>query len=174
MFFNRHIKQGKEIGQQTLGMLKSASIGTSFGLVDDFSPPSDFFYDPYINGFLASYVGNIMAFGLSANSWSTKKKGECVTSAFSEIDPSNTLNKGLIKEIELDQDEVQRGVNDGATVVGLMHNKLKPDDPDPKVKEAKELSEVLAKQEKGSSPHEHWGAAALLVTIRQYINEKWG
>ena len=174
MFFKRHLKQGREIGQNTLAMLKSASMGTSFESFDGFNPPSDFFNDAYINGFLTSYVGNAMAFGLGANSWSREKKGECVYSAFSEIDPTNILHKGLIREIELDQAELERGLNDGTTVMGLTYQKLKSDDPDPKVIEAKKLAEDLANQNAGSSPDEHLAAAALLVTLRQHIQSKWG
>jgi len=173
MFFNRHLKQGDEIGEMTLTMLKTATLGTSVNPNEVFNPPPDFFLDSYVVGFLTSYVGWAMDFGFGSANWSTTKKGECIGRAFAVIDPSGNLYKGLVKKIPLEETLHARGGNDGTTVMAITYGKLRADDEDPKVIEAKGLAEEMASSMPQQSAQEHFPKTAYLVTIRQYIQEKW-
>ena len=74
MFFNRHIKQGEEIGYVTLQMLSSATLATKFNTVADFQPTEEFFTDGYVAGFVLNYVSLTIVFGFGAQNWSTTKK----------------------------------------------------------------------------------------------------
>ena len=173
MFFNRHLKQGDEIGEKTLTMLTTATFGTSLNPNTVFNPPTDFFLDSYVVGFLTSYVGWAIHFGLGGANWSTTKKGECIGRAFAVIDPSLNLQKGLLKEIPLEEALHTRGGNDGTTVMAITFGKLRADDEDPKVIEARELAEEMANFMPQQTAQEHLPNTAALVTIRQYIQEKW-
>ena len=173
MFFNRHLKQGDEIGEVALTMLKTATLGTSVNPNEVFNPPPDFFLDSYVVGFLTSYVGWAMDFGLGSANWSTTKKGECIVRAFAVIDPKLNLQKGLLKEIPLEETLHARGTNDGTSVMLMTFGKLRADDKDPKVIEAKELAEKMASSTPQQTAQEHLPNTAALVTIRQYIQEKW-
>ena len=176
MFFKRHIKQGEEIGNLINSLLKSVITG---GVLDNnpygkFTPPVDFFADSYVGGFIHSYAGYAINWGLGGKNWSSSKKGECVISALKTVDPTGILGKSLIGQIERDQSLYQKGANDGTTVIGLMYGKLKPDDPDPKVTAAKKLAAELVATGAAASQSEALASAAAIVTLREYIQDKWG
>ena len=74
MFFNRHIKQGKQLGHTTLQMIASASLGSAINSDGDFDPPEDFYKDSYIAGFVLNVVGLGISFGLGGANWASTKK----------------------------------------------------------------------------------------------------
>jgi len=174
MFFNRHVKQGKEIGQNTLQMLSSATMATKFDKMGKFYPTEEFFSDPYIAGFLTNFIGFTIVFGLGGGSWSSTKKGECIISAFAEIDPYHKLRKILIGDLVVDGDLHKAGANDGATACGVMFHKLKSTDQDPKYLEAKALAEDMQSFNTGATFQENMSSAVIIVTLRNYIQKKWG
>lgn len=175
MFFNRHIKQGKEIGELINGNIQSCLVGIKTGYDENgrYIIPDDFFTDSYICGFIHVYVGLIIDFGLGGSNWSKTKKGECVISALDFIDTNGTLRRKLIDDIGRDQYLYQNGTNDAVTVAGLMFGKLKPDDPDAKVIAANSMARELMKTEPTMSDNEALVAAAVLVTLREYIHQNW-
>ena len=178
MFFNRHIKQGKEIGQNTLQMLTSATMATEFDDMGSFKPTKEFFTDPYVSGFITNFVGFSIVFGLGGGNWSTTKKGECIAEAFKEIDPYDQLIQILTGKLKVDQEQNKAGLNDGATAVGVIFKKLKADDQDPKYLEAKSLAEDMQNFSRGGSipmetQHDSLSSAVIMVTLRDYIQNKW-
>ena len=173
MFFKRHIKQGEEIGHVTLQMLSSATLTTKFNTVADFQPTEEFFIDGYVAGFVLNYVSLTIVFGLGAQNWSTTKKGECIKSALSVIDPFGCLMKILIGDMHVDKELQEKGSHDATTAIGIAFQKLKQDDPDPKYQEAKEIAADLQKYNKGSTYQDNLASAAVLVTLRQYIQKRW-
>lgn len=176
MFFRRHIKQGEEIGNLINAMLQSVITGSALdnNPYGRFAPPADFFADSYVCGFIHNYAGYAINWGLGGTSWSSKKKGECVITVLKTVDPTGVLDQSLIGKIERDQSLYQQGANDGTTVIGLMYGKLKPDDPDPKVSNAKKLAAELVATGAAASQSEALASAALIVTLRQYVQDKWG
>ena len=173
MFFNRHIKQGKQLGNTTLQMITSASLGSAINSDGDFDPPEDFYKDSYIAGFVLNVVGLGISFGLGGASWASTKKGECTLYALNEIDTSGDLKKALLRQMPLDEALLEKGLQDGATVMGLTYQKLKADDPDPKVVEAKKLAKDLTTSMPNNTYNENLATAALAVTLREYIQGKW-
>ena len=176
MFFKRHIKQGEEIGNLINSLLQSVITGSALdnNPYGKFTPPVDFFADSYVGGFIHNYAGFAINWGLGGTNWSSNKKGECVISALSTVDPTGILGKSLIGQIERDQSLYQQGANDGTTVIALMYGKLKPDDPDPKVSAAKKLAAELVATGAASSQSEALVSAGAIVTLREYIQNKWG
>lgn len=174
MFFNRHIKQGKQIGQSTLQMLESATLATKFEDFNGFRPTEEFFSDAYVAGFLSNFIGFSIVFGLGGGNWSSTRKGECINSAFDEIDPYGLLRQILIGNLKVDQQLHQAGLNDGTTAIGVIYKKLRPDDQDAKYLEAQELAEEMQSFNSGSSLHDNLSSAIIIVTLRAYIQNKWG
>ena len=118
MFFNRHIKQGKQLGHTTLQMIASASLGSAINSDGDFDPPEDFYKDSYIAGFVLNVVGLGISFGLGGANWASTKKGECTLYALNEIDTGGDLKKALLRQMPLDEVLLEKGLQDGATVWG--------------------------------------------------------
>ena len=154
MFFNKHLKQGKEIGKVALGIIKPTFLGTDYFIGDNLFPPIKLFEDRYVVGFFTSYVTTIINFVLGGKNWSAKKKGECIIEALEVIDPSQTLinnhlnlskSNSYIQELRADK-EFMRGGNDAETLVGVAYNYLKPDDPDPILTKAKSLAPSFEKE----------------------------
>ena len=176
MFFKRHIKQGEEIGNLINSLLQSVITGSALdnNPYGRFTPPADFFADSYVNGFIHTYTSYAIIWGFGGASWSTTKKGECAVSTMETVDPTGVLRKSLVGEIKRDQSLYQQGCNDGSTVIGLTYGKLKPDDPDPKVAAAKKLAGELVAQRAVTSKTEALASAAAIVTLREYIQVKWG
>ncbi|MDB2605932.1 hypothetical protein N9Y41_04465 [Planktomarina temperata] len=173
MFFNRHIKQGKEIGQNTLQMLTSATQATEFDEMGRFKPTKEFFADPYVSGFLINFIGFTITFGLGGGNWSSSKKGECIASALSVIDPYNQLKQILIGNLKVDQEQQKTGLNDGATAIGVIYKTLNENDQDPKYIEAKSLAEEMHSFNSAISLQDSLSSAIMIVTLREYIQKRW-
>ena len=75
MFFNQHVKQGREVGAEGLKLLKNCFEGTRYVQGDDFNPPHDLFDDLYIRGYFTSYFGYIKDFAYGGEAWSSQRKG---------------------------------------------------------------------------------------------------
>ena len=184
MFFNRHIKQGEELGESGLTMIKQCFDGSQYLNGEIFSPPSNFFDDLYIRGFLTSWIGYLIEFAFGGSSWSSQKKGECSIAAMMIIDPSSALKNhhlsladpAILRSVA-DSKDFQNGQNGAISLVGTVYKRLPEDDPDPVLKEAKSLAETLSKNQQalGMSMGEGsaLGAALVMVTIRRHIRDNW-
>ena len=147
MFFNTHLKKGRELGVAVRQLMTTASIGT--GYFDDAGGfnnpvPEEFFDDLYIRGFILVSCSLLMKFQLGGANWSHQKSGECLAEALQVIDPSGHLWK---KHISLTADDANHpsfdsGRQAATTLFGVVHNKLRPDDPDPLLREAKAFVEA--------------------------------
>ena len=142
LFFNTHIKKGKEIGLAVRGMLSTACIGTGF--LENVSPkplPKSFFEDLYISAFTIVSCSLLMKYQMGGLNWSHEKSGECIAEALQIIDPTGQLWKfhlGITQEF-VEQAEFLRGREAGTTVFGVIHGKLRPDDPDPLLAAARKM-----------------------------------
>ena len=76
--------------------------------------------------------------------------------------------------MDVDKELHQKGSHDSTTAIGIAFQKLKQDDPDPKYQEAKEIAAELKKYSKGSTYQDNLASAAVLVTLTQYIQKRWG
>ena len=145
MFFNSHINKGREIGNSVRELLTSACAGT--GWFNDGEPtasaPKHFFDDLYIRGFTVSMCAMMMNFLLGGQNWSSEKKGACIKEAFQIIDPSGHLwHLHITTTLALaDEPKLIEGREAATTLFGAMNNKLRPDDPDPLLADARILSE---------------------------------
>ena len=142
MFFNSHIKKGREIGAAVQGMLSTACIGTGF--FDPVAPkplPESFFNDAYIRAFTIISCSLLMKYQMGGMNWSQEKSGTCIGEALHVIDPTGHLwSLHLATSAELvEQPDFINGREAAATVYGVIHGVLRPDDPDPVLAEAKKL-----------------------------------
>ena len=186
MFFNKHKKQGAEVGKAALEtIVKKAFIGTQFYDDINFNPPEGMFNDKYIRGYFTNYIDLHIIFIFNGRNWDSRKKGEFLLEAFDKIDPSQTLSKNHLqmgRDISLalelrDDNSFKKGQEDSTTFVGTLFNKLRPDDPDPVLEKARKLAPKLAKENIAlglpSSENLDLATAVYMLTFYEYIKENW-
>lgn len=169
MFFNSHIKKGREIGAAVRGMLSTACIGTGF--FDPVAPkplPETFFDDYYIRAFTIVSCSLLMKYQMGGANWSQEKSGRCIGEALHVIDPTGHLWRlHLATTVELvEQPDFINGREAAATLYGVIHDVLRPDDPDPVLAEAKKLVEA-------SDGMIDLAFATTQLTIIDYIKKKY-
>ena len=185
MFFNRHIKQGRELGNAGRIMLMQSLESTQYRGRFTLHPPDDFFDNLYIRGFLDTWISFLISVAYGGANWSEKKKGRCSIEAMLTIDPSGKLKRHFVALIDPEvRDQIwssepyREGYNAAILVVGAAYNRLYPDDPDPILAEAKPLAIMIEKssiqdlyplQNKISS----LAAAITILTINKYVTDKW-
>ena len=187
MFFNKHIKQGEQLGSECLAMIKRCFAfdrGLDFEQ-NTFTPPADFFDDLYIRGFIASWIAYLIEFDFNGVNWKTEKKGECVHAAMKTIDPSGKLYDHhlslvdlAVRERVLGSDDFKKGQNDAISWVGTLYQRLPENDPDPLIQEAKQLAKTLDKEVHPIGTRQErtlgaLGAAFFMLTIFKYVKRKW-
>ena len=186
MFFNSHKKKGREAGNTALNIIiKKSFIGTKYFDDVTFSPPSNFYEDKYIRGFITNYLDLLRMFAFNGKGWSVTKKGEFLLEAFNIIDPTNTLkNKHMEMAMDInialefrDNVKSRQGYEDSTSFVAIAYNKLKPDDPDPIIVEARKLAPKLAEQNENlgvtGNENEHLATAIYMLTFYKYVREIW-
>ena len=142
LFFNTHVKKGKEIGTAVRGILSTACIGT--GYFDPVAPkqlPSNFFEDNYVRAFTTVTCALLMKYQMGGMNWSTEKSGECIAEALHFIDPTDELwrlHLDTTPEV-VEQPDFVSGREAATTLYGVIHGKLRLDDPDPVLAEAKKI-----------------------------------
>lgn len=125
----------------------------------------------------------LIDFAFNGSGWSSTKRGEFYKEAFSIIDPTDSLwkqsiemgkNPGIHSQLMENQD-YKNGIQDGTTYIGVLYNKLKPDDPDPILVKARELAPQLEKQNEsiGLGGGDHLGVAVYMLTFYKYVQDKW-
>ena len=183
MFFNRHKKQGKEIGLVARNLLK-LQFSEDLLLGDEFKIPNGFFEDPYIRAFLGTFIGHLMNYAIGGANWSQQRKGECFLEAIQIVDPSGEYKRIFLSsgadrvglEKLINDPSYQRGQNDAVTLVGITYNLLSPDDDDPIILEAKKLAPKLAQITSGifeEDPSSDLSLAVTELTINKHIKENW-
>lgn len=172
MFFSQHKRLGTQTGQGVWQTLQTASLTSSLGSKGFFDPPSEFYFDSYISGFVIGAVTGSLIAGAKGSRWSSKKKGEFMMCALEVVDPSLTVAKIFLGDLSVsDQNLHAEGNTDGLSVSMAVYNGLKPDDPDPKVVMAREMAEMFSGTlgSKGDL-----GGALISLTIQKYMAERWG
>ena len=187
IFFNRHLKIGKEIGKATRKSIILPFV--VYGKDQNFVPPPEFLTDMYIYGYITASISNLMDYAFGGKNWNHQKKGECIMEALKVVDPTEFLLmfhvenvEGTEKILKLNENkEFKRGINDLTTIFGVAYGLLKPDDPDPILKSARKLAEgtksltsILGKSNdpKVNERSSLAGAVAAL-TLHVHIKNKW-
>ena len=133
------------MGHSVRDLLTSACAGTGwFDDADLNKPvPKTFFEDLYIRGFITTTCGHMMNYLLGGQNWSSEKKGACIAEAFEIIDPTGQLWQLHITTTAslTNEPELINGREAATTLFGVMNNKLRHDDPDPLLAQARVLSE---------------------------------
>ncbi len=182
IFFNRHLKIGKEIGKAARQSIIQPFV--AYGKSPNFVPPPEFLTDMYIYGYTTGSIGMMIDYAFSGKNWNKEKKGECIMEALKVVDPTEFLLMfhvenvdGTEKILKLNENkEFKRGINDLATAFGVAYGLLKPDDPDPILKAARKLAEgtksltsFLGKSNERSS----LAGAVAALTLHVHIRKKW-
>ena len=182
IFFNRHLKIGKEIGKATRKSIIQPFV--VYGKDQNFVPPPEFLTDMYIYGYITGSIGQMIDYAFGGKNWNKQKKGECIMEALKVVDPTEFLLMfhvenvgGTEKILKLNENkEFKRGINDLATAFGVAYGLLKPDDPDPILKAARKLAEgtksltsFLGKSNERSS----LAGAVAALTLHVHIRKKW-
>ena len=186
MFFNRHIKQGKEAGSGALTFIEKSFYNSKYHDGMKFTPPHDLFDDMYIYGFCSNFITTILNYVIGGKKWDYKKKVEFIQEAFYVIDPTgNLLNKhleisndnNLIEELKVDKNFIPG--NDAAlNLVGVLFGIFKEDDPDPMIIEAKQIADS---QETlytsigiyNDNPNVSIATAVAMLSLFPYVKKEW-
>ena len=182
IFFNRHLKIGKEIGKAARQSIIQPFV--AYGKSPNFVPPPEFLTDMYIYGYTTGSIGMMIDYAFSGKNWNKEKKGECIMEALKVVDPTEFLLMfhvenvdGTEKILKLNENkEFKRGINDLATAFGVAYGLLKPDDPDPILKSAKKLAEgtkSLTYFFGQSNERSSLAGAVVALTFHAYIRQKW-
>lgn len=180
IFFNSHKKTGREIGATIKQTIHQIFIGYNKAV------PEKIYQDKYIYGYITASATNLMAYVFGGKDWSQQKKGECIIEALSIIDPSgklldfhvdNNVDPEKFKKLNSNKD-FKQGMNDATTFIGVVYGFLKPDDPDPILKEAKKMSEKTEDMSYmfgggDRSPNAHLGGCVTMLTLFGYIKKKY-
>ena len=184
IFFNNHKKNGREAAAVLLDLvIKKSFTLTPYFDETNFIPPNNFYKDKYVRAYISNFIDLLSTFAFNGKSWSKTKRGEYMFEAFSTIDPSNILWKQLTEMSEnIDEaiklrnnKDYRQGLEDSTTFLGVTYNKLKHNDPDPILAEARKLAPQLEKQNAslGLGSGDHLPAAILMLTFVKYVKEKW-
>ena len=182
IFFNRHLKIGKEIGKATRKSIIQPFV--VYGKDQNFVPPPEFLTDMYIYGYITGSIGQMIDYAFGGKNWNKQKKGECIMEALKVVDPTEFLLMfhvenvgGTEKILKLNENkEFKRGINDLTTIFGVAYGLLKPDDPDPILKSAKKLAEgtkSLTFFFGQSNERSSLAGAVVALTCHAYIRKKW-
>ena len=182
IFFNRHLKIGKEIGKTTRQSIIQPFV--AYGKDHNFVPPPEFLTDMYIYGYITGSIGNLMDYAFGGKNWNKQKKGECIMEALKVVDPTEFLLmfhvenvEGTEKILKLNENkEFKRGINDLTMAFGAAYGLLKPDDPDPILKSAKKLAEgtkSLTFFFGQSNERSSLAGAVVVLTFHAHIRKKW-
>ena len=89
IFFNRHLKIGKEIGKATRQSIIQPLV--AYGKSPNFVPPPEFLTDMYIYGYITGSIGQMIDYAFGGKNWNKEKKGECIMEALKVVDPTEFL-----------------------------------------------------------------------------------
>lgn len=181
MFFNSKKKIANEIAVAIENSLRPAFILTEYLQDGKFKPPFGFWMDDYIIGFTHQLTALFIKFDFNGDRWPPEKKGEVIIRVFENLcgdDWRQVLNTVRdYAHAENKNQEFIRGTNDAATMYLAVTGRLKPDDPDPILAEAKSLAasmhgtgEALGVE---SSDSTSLGGAVSMLTINKHIKEKY-
>ena len=172
IFFNRHKKTGKDIGKSV-----RQTVIQPFQIYGK-EPPDSFFLDDYIYGFVNASVTNLMTYVFGGKDWSLQKKGECIAEAFKTIDIllyeyhlQVLADPERFKDMPNSSKKFKKGMDDATTLVGVSYGFLKPDDPDPVLKNAKKIAAATGDLLPGSTNNSKLGGAVLTLTLHDYIKK---
>ena len=182
IFFNRHLKIGKEIGKATRQSIIQPLV--AYGKSPNFVPPPEFLTDMYIYGYITGSIGQMIDYAFGGKNWNKQKKGECIMEALKVVDPTEFLLMfhvenvgGTEKILKLNENkEFKRGINDLTTAFGIAYGLLKPDDPDPILKSARKLAEgtkSLTSFLGQSNEKSSLAGAVVALTLHVHIRKKW-
>ncbi len=172
MFFSQHKRLGTQTGHAVWQTLQCAALTSSLGSKGFFDPPSDFFRDSYVSGFVIGAINGSLLAGAKGGHWSTRKKGEFMMHALNVLDPSRTIMGILMGDISVNSQALHaEGNNDGMSVSFAVHQSLKPDDPDPKVMMARDMAAMFSGM---LGANGDLAGAMITVTIEDYMKKCWG
>jgi len=182
IFFNRHLKIGKEIGKATRQSIIQPLV--AYGKSPSFVPPPEFLTDMYIYGYITGSIGQMIDYAFGGKNWNKQKKGECIMEALKVVDPTEFLLMfhvenvdGTEKILKLNENkEFKRGINDLTMAFGAAYGLLKPDDPDPILKSARKLAEgtkSLTPFLGESNERSRLAGAVAALTFHVHIRNKW-
>ncbi|MEW8524853.1 MAG: hypothetical protein AB2552_17535 [Candidatus Thiodiazotropha endolucinida] len=174
MFFKSKKKIAEEITVGVLNQFKPAFLYSKYIEKDGFFiPPKGFWTDNYIIGFTHQLILLSLDYDFNGKAMSVQKRGDIILMALQLICEDDwplaihSANNNFPKA-EHDQDkEFARGSNDAATMYGAAIGRLKPDDPDPILKQAYSLASSM-----GPSYTSLVGAI-LILTITKHIKESF-
>ena len=170
MFFNSHLQKGREMGHSVRDLLTTACAGTGWFDDDDLNKPvpKAFFEDLYIRGFITTTCGLMINILLGGQHWSSEKKGACIAEAFEIIGPTGQLwQLHITTTLSLSNEpELINGREAATTLFGAMNNRLRSDDPDPLLAEARVLS-------KNSNGKIDLNFAVFKLAIWDYVKENF-
>ena len=98
IFFNRHLKIGKEIGKATRKSIILPFV--VYGKDQNFVPPPEFLTDMYIYGYITGSIGQMIDYAFGGKNWNKQKKGECIMEALKVVDPTEFLLMFHVENVE--------------------------------------------------------------------------
>ena len=72
IFFNRHLKIGKEIGKATRQSIIQPLV--AYGKSPNFVPPPEFLTDMYIYGYITGSIGQMIDYAFGGKNWNKQIK----------------------------------------------------------------------------------------------------
>ena len=184
MFFSSHKKRARELGQEIQNSLKIPFLGSPHLSIDgggEFSPPDGFYRDTYIFGMILLLIQLTIQYVEKGSNWSQTKKEEYLMEAFSVLDPNGDqgLQETLVSDVsDMREDaEFKRGSHDAGTLFGVMFGKIKPDDPDPILVEARLRAPEFERISRGlglsGDANSSLGAAVSDLTIGKHVRQNY-
>ncbi len=184
--FNKNKKIANEIAAATMNTVRLCFATSKY--LDErgiFHPPYGFWNDSYIVGFIYGLSGCFLHFDFSGSSIKTEDKGEIIVMVFANMcgndyrQPMSIANDSALSKQNKD---FNLGAAHSSTAYGAMSGRLKENDPDPLLAQAK----VLAKQQhdiniemsgvlgiSAASTNSSIGAAVIELTIMNHIKNKY-
>lgn len=159
----------------------SVALNTSlfeFGV--GFKPRPEFFLEPYVLGYAVSLMNLFRGFMLKGQNWPTRKTGEFMISAFSEMQRDttpldmDTLNQAIVG---YRGDPVfEDGMKDAELNFGAMFDMIKPSNTEPIVVEARRQAEDLQKltsdlSGENNDPNAGFKLAIAQLTVKKKLEE---
>ena len=185
MFFNPQKKEAKEVADGIMNTFRIGLFNTKYQPVaGQFELPKTIFKDIYILGFIVGFTTSCLHGLLKGKKWTSNqtKVRDFILEVYKILGMSKDEQDVCIslmgdKELRDNSDPTglyDRGASDAQTMFGATYGLLKDSDPDPILKQARELAKNFPKILNTETPQLDLANAVGQLTIWKHLKQTYG
>lgn len=184
MFFNSQKEDSKDVANGIMNTFRVGLLNTKYHPIGgQFELPKTIYEDIYVLGFIAGFTTSCLQVLFKEKKWASNqtKVGSYMLEVFNNLGMSKDDLDFFIrlmndKESRENSDPTglfERGAFDAQTMFGATYGLLKDSDPDPIVKQARELAKNTPNILGAESPESDLGSAVGQLTIYKHLKQTY-